>query len=55
MDKHFLKLTDQISDRVNFFAHVKTHVSSHLVVSGAACVQTLTGVANQLGKTSFDI
>jgi hypothetical protein len=34
---------------------VEPDVGSHLIVSGAACVQALAGVANQLSESRFNV
>ena len=50
-----MQVGQQRDDEVHLAAQPKAHVGGDLVVSGAAGVQALAGVAHQLGQARFDV
>ena len=50
-----MQVGQQVDDEVHLAAQPQAHVGGDLVVSGAAGVQALAGVAHQLGQARFDV
>ena len=54
-NEHFLEVFDALDDFIDFAAEVEADVGGNLVVAGASGVKALAGVADEGGKTGFNV